>query len=215
MMMGEVLVGGTNIRKTSSNLCIADTGTSLLTMLESDFVGFADMVTQASPDFICNDANAACYSYNNTCDVYWPSLKDMTFNLGSNMYTITPEGYSLPYDSAFGPNFPLCVLGVSYIPDADGLFILGDTFLRNFVVTFDYVANTIQFAVNANAPAGTTITSNSSTTGLSTAAIVGIIAGSLIVVGVVVGLIMYQRNKKKNAMEKRVWRESERQPLAE
>ena len=33
--------------------------------------------------------------------------------------------------------------------------ILGDVFLRNFVSSFDYKKNTISFAVNVKAPAGT------------------------------------------------------------
>jgi hypothetical protein len=216
MVLGEVLAGSTNIRNSTSNWAIADTGTSLLMMLESDFVGFAEMVTQASPDFNCENANAVCYSYNHTCDVYWPSLKSLTFNLGSNMYTIPPEGYSLPYWSVFGPNYPLCVLAVGYFPDSVGMYILGEPFLRNFVATFDYVANTMTFAVNAYAPAGTTITSNwsSPSTGLSTAAVVGIISAFVIVVGVVVGIIVYKRNKK-NQMENRVLTESARHLMNE
>lgn len=213
MMLGDVLAGSTSIRATTANLAIADTGTSLLFMLESDYLGFAAMALQASSDFTCLDGNGVCYSLNNTCDSYWPSLKDLTFNLGSNSFTITPEGYSLPYFYEFGPDFPPCVLAVSYFPDSLGMYILGDPFLRNFVTTFDYVANTMTFAVNAYAPAGTTITTNSSSsTGLSTAAVVGSITGLLVVIGVVVGIIVYKRNKK-NEMEKRVWQESEKQPL--
>jgi len=39
--------------------------------------------------------------------------------------------------------------------DSQGLYILGDTFLRNFVSTYDYKKKAVRLAVNINAPAGT------------------------------------------------------------
>jgi hypothetical protein len=62
-------------------------------------------------------------------------MQNLSITLGSATYTITPEGYSFPSNSLGAP----CVLGVSYLSDTTGLYILGDTWIRNFVTTFDYV----------------------------------------------------------------------------
>ena len=48
-----------------------------------------------------------------------------------------------------------CAVAVSYNADMQGLYILGDTFLRNFVSTFDYKRGKVSLAVNINAPIGT------------------------------------------------------------
>lgn len=140
-------------------------------------------------------------------------MQDLTIVLGSNEYTITPEGYSLPPETDTG-GVP-CIFGISALPDSYGMYILGDVWLRNFIMTLDYVQNTMQFAVNGYAPVGTSITpisSNTPSTGLSTAAVVGGISALVIVVGVVVGILMYRRNKK-NELERRVWQETGKQPL--
>jgi hypothetical protein len=62
VMLGGVSMGGTNIRSTTNNLAIVDTGTSLLYMLWSDYINFASQVIQASTDFTCFDGNGVCYS---------------------------------------------------------------------------------------------------------------------------------------------------------
>lgn len=48
-----------------------------------------------------------------------------------------------------------CSVAVSYAPNSYDLYILGDTFLRNFVSTYDYKAKKVRLAINANAPNGT------------------------------------------------------------
>ena len=50
-----------------------------------------------------------------------------------------------------------CVLMVSYVSDNQGLYILGDTFLRSFYTTFNFKLNQLQMAVSAKAPEGTLI----------------------------------------------------------
>ena len=40
------------------------------------------------------------------------------------------------------------------------MYVLGDTFIRNFYTTFDYKADTVSFAVSTNAPVGVTIEKN-------------------------------------------------------
>jgi hypothetical protein len=50
-----------------------------------------------------------------------------------------------------------CVLMVSFISDSQDIYILGDTFLRNFYTTLDYKNEQVQIAVSAYAPEGTQI----------------------------------------------------------
>ncbi len=37
------------------------------------------------------------------------------------------------------------------------MYVLGDTFIRNFYTTFDFKADTVSFAISTNAPASVTI----------------------------------------------------------
>ena len=151
--MKDIKVGGTSINTAKGQYAIADTGTSLLYMLESDYVSFSSMITAASPDFICTSIfYDYCYSNTAPCDTYWPMMKNMTIVLDNNEYTIPPAGYTLSNGDLDGH---ACSVAVSYSADSMGLYILGDTFLRNFVSTYDYKANEIRLAVNVNAPDGT------------------------------------------------------------
>jgi hypothetical protein len=48
-------------------------------------------------------------------------------------------------------------VAVSYIADANMLYILGDAFIRNFYTVLNFEDYTVAFAVNANAPKGVLI----------------------------------------------------------
>ena len=48
-------------------------------------------------------------------------------------------------------------MAVSYLSDSSGIYILGDTFLRNFVSTFSFAEEKIEVGVNVYAPEGTEI----------------------------------------------------------
>ena len=95
-----------------------------------------------------------CKSTKHTCDQYTPLFHDITIALENTYYTITPEGYTFSGDNIKKYK---CTVAISYSDDHQGLFILGDTFLRNFVSTFSYKNNTIVLGVNVNAPDGTQI----------------------------------------------------------
>ena len=56
--------------------------------------------------------------------VWWATITGQTF-------TIPPEGYTYYEDG-------ICIIAVSYQSDYSNLYILGDTFLRNFVSTYNY-----------------------------------------------------------------------------
>ena len=74
-------------------------------------------------------------------------MKDFTFQLYYTTFTIPPAGYTFDLEGN-------CVIAVSYLSDGSNLCILGDTFLRNFVSTFDYKDYGIRLGINVNAPDG-------------------------------------------------------------
>lgn len=51
----------------------------------------------------------------------------------------------------------MCTVAVSYTSDDGGVYILGDTFLRNFVTTFDFQNQEIQLSISPNAPTNVTV----------------------------------------------------------
>lgn len=151
LKLTDVKMAGNSIKKSGGNYAIIDTGTSLLYMLETDYSYFVTMVQAASPDFICNSPlYDYCYSNQNTCSAY--DLENLTIFLNYNEYVITPAGYTLSNGDLDGH---ACSIAVSYSADSQGLYILGDTFLRNFVSTYDYKKKAVRLAVSSYAPPGT------------------------------------------------------------
>ena len=66
--------------------------------------------------------------------------------------TIPPAGYLV--DGLMGV---ACVLAIADAGSNTSPYIFGDTFMRNFYVTFNYDAQTVSFGVSSNAPTGVTI----------------------------------------------------------
>ena len=83
-----------------------------------------------------------------------------------------------------------CFIGVTAIANSQGMYILGDTFLRNFITTFDYKANTISFGVNPDAPAGVTAVKKANVTEIM------MIIGSIAFV-FALGLFLYVQKKRR------------------
>lgn len=72
--------------------------------------------------------------------------------LQENYYTLPPEAYTFTSSSQF--SFRKCTVAISYSDDSSGIYILGDTFMRNFVTTFDFKNEEMRMAINVEAPAG-------------------------------------------------------------
>ena len=51
-----------------------------------------------------------------------------------------------------------CAIAIASNGDSGSPYILGDTFMRNFYVTFDFKKNNMEIATSVNAPSGVTIT---------------------------------------------------------
>ena len=104
------------------------------------------------------------------------------------MFTLPPAAYTY-----FDDYLQQCAVAVSPTPDSQGIYILGDPFLRTFTTTFDYKEEEMELGINANAPDGVTIEKK-----LSTWAIFGIVAASIFVVALLVlaGYFCYKRRKR-------------------
>ena len=80
-------------------------------------------------------------------------MDTLEFHLGGNSndasFTIPPWSYSFSGDNI---DMPACVIAVSHMPGDLGISILGDTFLREYVTSFNYKERTITLGKNALAP---------------------------------------------------------------
>ena len=95
-----------------------------------------------------------------------------------------------------------CNVAVSYMDD---ISILGDTFMRNYLTTFDYKNEQVQLSINVNAPSNVKIGSKPNTQdgdssdSANVGAIVGIIIAVLITL-IVLAYLSYcciQKEKKR------------------
>jgi hypothetical protein len=82
-------------------------------------------------------------------------MESIMIQLGENYYTLPPEAYTFSGQSRFSS--VQCTVGISYSEDSSGIYILGDTFLRNFVTTFDFGRNEMRLTINKYAPSGVKI----------------------------------------------------------
>ena len=136
-----------------------------------------------------------CYTKLNTCDVYTPKMSSLKIKLQENYYTLPPAAYTYSTTDSFGLH--MCTVGISY-SGGSASYRLGDTFLRNFVTTFDFENRKIRLAINKNAPSGITIEYK-----MSGWKIFLIIVGCLAAVALLICLIvcLCKRHKKKTLKE--------------
>ena len=120
-------------------------------------------------------------------------MKDLEITLQENHYTIPPAGYTFSRGNLFQRK---CTVAVSYTDSSGGVYILGDTFLRNFVTEFDYSSLEMRLTINKYAPDGVKIEYK-----MSGWKIFGIITGCIIGVVLII-LVIYccvKSCKKKKA----------------
>ena len=78
-------------------------------------------------------------------------LKNFSIQLENVVYTIPPETYT----ESFGDN--KCNVLVKYRDDSSESIILGNYFIQDFVLSYNYADVTVKFGVNINSPSGTSI----------------------------------------------------------
>jgi len=167
-----------------SNVFVLDSGLPYIWLKENFYNDFKAMVLAASSDFFCN-ACEPCYSDQFACSsTYWENMDKLTFTIENTDYMIPPEGYTLDYGAGHA-----CTVMVSCIASTSTVSYLGEPFMRNFVTTFDYADNTIELAVNINAPSGV------STGGAGILTLVVIIFGTLVLTLCACGGIWFYRHR--------------------
>ena len=74
-----------------------------------------------------------CVSVYKPCGKFVDDLQDIVIKIDSTSYSIPPSGYLM--DNLNGIK---CSILVSSIKDSEGIYVLGDTFIRNFYSSFNY-----------------------------------------------------------------------------
>ena len=148
--MHGVEYGSEDIKDSGIGYAILDTGTSLLYLGTEDYANFANQLMKDVPELDC-DSQIYCFSNQYTCDELTPKMSDLKITLQENHYTIPPEGYTFKRGNIFQRK---CTVAVSYTDSSGGVYILGDTFLRNFVTEFDYSNGEMRLTINKFAPDG-------------------------------------------------------------
>ena len=129
----------------SSNIdkAIFDTGTSLITMPTEDFYVFAEKMKAIG---ISNCSASACYT-EDKCEALWPDMESLSITLGGSVFKLEPWQYSWNVQNR------LCRVGVSSL-DASP-YIMGDTFLRSYITSFDLANSKVTIGKSVNAPVQT------------------------------------------------------------
>jgi len=122
-----VAVGGQSVACSGFFGCtaIVDTGTSLIVGPQSGIDALLNQIGTIDPS--CNGIE---------------SLPNITFKLDSQTFVLPPSVYVLKEDNGSGPQCGPGIAGQSGLP----LWILGDTFIRNFYTVFDKGNNRVGFA---------------------------------------------------------------------
>ena len=152
--MNDVNYGGSDIKVSGIGYAILDTGLDHIYLGKSDYEFIKKQLEADFPDdFDCNKF-AYCLSEQNFCDVYTRNMSSLMIQLQENYYTLPPEAYTYSTTDKWGSRN--CIVAISYEVSSEK-YMLGNSFLRNFVTTFDFDKGEIRLAVNKNAPSGVTI----------------------------------------------------------
>lgn len=102
---------------------------------QSDYMEYVTQLQNVDSSIVCS--TDYCESSTQDCSYYDNLAPDIILKLGRRKYTIPVAGYTIPA-GVFGSK---CIFAVSSIPDSQNMYILGDTFIRNFYSVFDYGSN--------------------------------------------------------------------------
>ena len=103
-------------------------------------------------NFDCS--GAFCYGMK-TCDHYYNEMPTLEFSFRGVSKSVTLEPWSYTFSEVVidGETVtPPCTVAVSWLSDDFGLTILGDSFLRQYIASFNYQDNTITLGKSVDAP---------------------------------------------------------------
>ena len=137
IVLDDVQVSGESFID-DNHKAIVDSGTSILTGPPDEVAKIAASI--GAKEFINGE-------YLVDCDY---TLPDISFKIGGNMYTLSPEDYLIP-------DGDICLFGMMALeipPPTGPLWILGDVFMRKYYTVWDYSGGRIGFAesVHGNCP---------------------------------------------------------------
>jgi len=190
-----------NAKSTKVSLAVIDTGTSLMYVPRTEFDVFVSRWKFESGDVRCFTLfNPYCYSSTKKCAELAPKLASIQVELDHVTYSMPAEAYLLPqYDETTGLE-DMCLFSIWPIDDDQNLYLIGDTFLRQFYSSYDYQNNTISFAVSVNAREGVEITDKKVST-MSGWAVFGIVCACLFVLVLLFVLVKKCTAKKSDHVE--------------
>lgn len=107
----------------------------MIFMAMQDYNNFVSAVTSESAVKDKLDCSGKyCYSENESCAWFESRLSSLQIALDQSTYTVPAYAYL-----AAGFNGHKCALTISYIDSfLNDRYILGDTFIKNYYMTFDY-----------------------------------------------------------------------------
>lgn len=118
---------------------ILDSGTSLIYLETNDYLNFIDKIQADQPSFDCS--GVTCTAKGQICSDLTSTMENLSFLLGvgsnAKYYTLPPSAYAVTQiDGIIGSQYTYsCEILVSQM---DNYSILGDTFMRNYVTSFNY-----------------------------------------------------------------------------
>lgn len=87
-----------------------------------------------------------------SCDSFYSVMPNIVIQLDDVVFTLPPKAYLVDDILTFS-----CGVVIASTGDYSSPYIMGDTFMRNFYVTFDFKNEKMELAVSANAPRGVTM----------------------------------------------------------
>lgn len=182
--LGDVTYDGQSIKTSNLRYAIIDSGSRMIMMAEDDYKNFVDNIPSAA--FSRLDCTGLyCFSDSESCKFFESKLSDFTFTLDSTVYSVPPTAYL-----SEGFNGHKCAITVSFVDWLVNRYVLGDAFIKNYYVTFDFDNNQVGLALNADGPV-------SFETGLLWWELMLIILGCLLIIFLIFAGILYRRAQNK------------------
>ena len=132
----SIAVNGTSFA--TSQIAIADTGTSLLAVPTAEFTKLVAILGDAVKPLAKGEYTVDCKKID--------TLPALTFTVGSTTFSLEGSEYVLKESAGIETECLLGMMGIDIPPPAGPLWIMGDVFLRKYYTVFDYGNKRLGFA---------------------------------------------------------------------